>query len=149
VPTISYQPLATALIPLANKFYKSQRSNMRVARNAHVWTAQQDSIIAACCLKPLEHGHWLTSLLVAQNMRQQGIASALLEQLLNKTDVPVWLFCHPDLVAFYQRQGFQLASWLPSTLTERLQRYRQKQLLVALVCAPASASDNCALTAEL
>ena len=140
VEAVYYQRLASDLLPLANKFYKSQRSNMRVGRSEQVWVARQGQIIAACCLKPIEHGQWLTALLVASQRRQQGIASHLLQQLLPRSAGPVWLFCHPDLLAFYQRQGFQLATKLPAALTERLRRYQQKQALLALVWQPPSAA---------
>jgi N-acetylglutamate synthase-like GNAT family acetyltransferase len=133
MPTIGYQPLSCALLPLANKFYKSQRSNMRAGRSELVWVAQQSEIIAACCLKPQDQGHWLTALLVAEQRRQQGIASALLAALRRDTSGPIWLFCHPDLVGFYQRQGFQTASRLPPALAQRLERYQQKQPLQALL----------------
>jgi N-acetylglutamate synthase-like GNAT family acetyltransferase len=138
IDSIGYQRLANELLPLANKFYKSQRSNMRVGRSEQVWVAQTTQIIAACCLKPIEHGHWLTALLVASQCRQQGIASGLLLELLQSCAGPVWLFCHPELLAFYQRQGFQPTSKLPAALTERLRRYQQKQPLVALVWQPSS-----------
>ncbi|MBP8185908.1 MAG: GNAT family N-acetyltransferase [Pseudomonas sp.] len=133
MPTVVYQRLDSALLPLANKFYKSQGSNMRAARNEQVWVAQAAEIIAACCLKPQDHGHWLTALLVAQAQRQQGIASALLHTLRRDTAGPIWLFCRPDLFEFYQRQGFQPATDLPQALAHRLQRYQQKQALQALV----------------
>jgi N-acetylglutamate synthase-like GNAT family acetyltransferase len=133
MPNTSYQRLACALLPLANKFYKSQRSQMRTGRSEVVWVARQGEIIAACCLKPQDHGHWLTALLVAEPLRQQGIAGALLASLRRATCGPIWLFCHPDLLGFYQRQGFQPASDLPPALVQRLQRYQQKQALHALV----------------
>lgn len=133
MPTVVYQRLDSALLPLANKFYKSQGSNMRAARNEQVWVAQAAEIIAACCLKPQDHGHWLTALLVAQAQRQQGIARALLQTLRRDTAGPIWLFCRPDLLGFYQHQGFQPATDLPQALAHRLQRYQQKQALQALV----------------
>ncbi|MBX9753423.1 MAG: GNAT family N-acetyltransferase [Pseudomonadaceae bacterium] len=142
VEAIHYQRLASELLPLANKFYKSQRSNMRVGRSEQVWIARQGQIIAACCLKPVEHGQWLTALLVASQHRRQGIASHLLQQLLHSSAGPVWLFCHPDLLTFYQRQGFQPVSQLPAALADRLRRYQQKQLLLALVWQPSSCAVN-------
>ncbi len=137
---IHYQRLASELLPLANKFYKSQRSSMRVGRSEQVWVARQAQIIAACCLKPMAHGQWLTALLVASQHRQQGIASHLLQQLLPSCGGPIWLFCHPDLWAFYQRQGFQPTTQLPAALADRLRRYRQKQSLQALVWQPPSSA---------
>ncbi|MBX9914564.1 MAG: GNAT family N-acetyltransferase [Pseudomonadaceae bacterium] len=136
MPTVVYQWLDEALVPLANKFYKSQRSSMRAGRGEQIWVAKETDIIAACCLKPQEHGHWLTALLVAEPLRQQGIASALLHNLRGNISGPIWLFCQPNLVDFYQRQGFQAANQLPQALTQRLQRYQQKQPLQALISNP-------------
>lgn len=136
MPTVVYQRLACVLLPLATKFYKSQGSNMRVGRSEQVWVARTAEIIAACCLKSQDHGHWLTALLVAEPLRQQGIASALLQSLRRNTSGPIWLFCHPDLIDFYRRQGFQPTSSLPQALTHKLQRYQQKQPLQALVSNP-------------
>lgn len=139
MPTLSYQRLPDELLPLANKFYKSQRSPMRVGRAEQVWVARNTEILAACCLKPVDHGHWLTALLVDQAWRQQGIASQLLRRLREQVAGPLWLFCHPDLWPFYQRLGFVPAPELPATLEERLQRYRRKQPLLALL-NPSSAA---------
>ncbi len=136
--SIDYQRLACSLLPLANKFYKSQRSNMRTSRNALVWVARQPEIIAACCLRPEDNGHFLSALLVASQRRQQGIASELLRALRQNTAGPIWLFCHPDLVGFYQHLGFQLTSSLPPALAERLRRYQHKQALQALISQPQS-----------
>ena len=111
---------------------------MRVGRSEQVWIARQAQIIAACCLKPIAHGQWLTALLVASQHHQQGIASQLLQQLLPSCGGPVWLFCHPDLLVFYQRQGFQPTTQLPAALADRLRRYQQKQPLLALVWQPPS-----------
>ncbi|OYT97544.1 MAG: GNAT family N-acetyltransferase [Pseudomonas sp. PGPPP3] len=129
---IRYQRLASELLPLANKFYKSQRSPMRVGRSEEVWVAQQVDIIAACCLKPVADGNWLTALLVAREQRQQGIASQLLSELRAHSQGPIWLFCAPELLDFYRRQGFTPCDDLPAELTERLLRYQRKQPLLAL-----------------
>lgn len=135
MPNIRYQRLANERLPLANKFYKSQRSPMRVGRSEQVWVAQQAEIIAACCLKPVADGHWLSALLVAREQRQQGVASQLLNTLRSHSQGPIWLFCAPQLLGFYQRLGFAPCPDLPGELNERLQRYQRKQPLLALVAA--------------
>ena len=135
----SYQRLASERLPLANKFYKSQRSPMRVGRAEQVWVARTEDIVAACCLKPVADGQWLTALLVSPSWRQQGIASHLLRHLRAQTAGPIWLFCQPDLLPFYQRLGFVPTLQVPAPLGERLQRYRQKQPLLALL-NPSSAA---------
>lgn len=129
---IRYQRLAPERLPLANKFYKGQRSPMRVGRSEQVWVAEQEEILAACCLKPVADGYWLTALLVAREQRRQGIAAQLLGQLRRHTTGPIWLFCAPELVDFYRRLGFLPCHDLPAELTERLRRYQQKQPLLAL-----------------
>lgn len=133
---ILYQRLADELLPLANKFYKQQRSAMRVGRSEQVWVAQHAEIIAACCLKPVADGHWLTALLVAREQRQQGIASQLLNTLQAKNPGAIWLFCAPELLGFYQRLGFALCHDVPAALAERLLRYQRKQPLLALATKP-------------
>ncbi|SHL75224.1 GNAT family N-acetyltransferase [Phytopseudomonas punonensis] len=124
-----FRCLPDHLRPLADKFYRSQRSAMRT-RSAHqVWVAQDPHIIAALCLQPVAGGQWLTSLLVDAEHRHRGVASALLENALEALDMPVWLFCHPNLEPVYQRQGFQACEQPPPELAERLRRYRMKKEL--------------------
>lgn len=119
--------------PLADKFYRSQRSVMRTRSEHRVWVAKDDEIVAALCLQPAAHGQWLTSLLVAAGHRRQGVAGALLEHALGDAQLPTWLFCHPDLQPFYERRGFTLCAQLPAPLSERLARYRRTKILNALV----------------
>jgi len=124
-----FRCLPDHLRPLADKFYRSQRSAMRTRAAHQVWVAERAQIIAALCLQPMAHGQWLTSLLVDAEQRQQGVASALVERALQAVDTPVWLFCHPDLQPFYQRQGFEPCDQPPDALAERLRRYKMKKIL--------------------
>lgn len=132
-----YRPLPASLKPLAQKFYRAHRSAMRTHHSDRIWTAQQGEICAALCLRPVESGVWLTSLLVAPPLRRQGIASRLIEHALADHNEPVWLFCHPQLTTFYRRFGFAPCDALPHSLAERLQRYRRSKPLIALMRAPA------------
>ena len=75
------------------------------------------------------------ALLVAREQRQQGIASQLLNALRAHSQGPIWLFCAPELLSFYQRLGFAPCPALPAELTERLLRYQRKQPLLALAAA--------------
>ncbi len=120
------------LRPLADKFYRSHRSAMRTRSDHQVWVARDGEIVAALCLQEAAHGQWLTSLLVAPARRQQGLASALIDAALQGAQTPTWLFCHPDLQPFYERQGFQACHELPSPLAERLARYRRSKTLDAM-----------------
>ncbi|SFQ13575.1 Acetyltransferase (GNAT) family protein [Geopseudomonas sagittaria] len=124
--------LAPLLQPLLGKFYRAHRSPMRAPSGAQTWVARRQEILAALNLTPLDHGHWLTGLLVAPTARSQGLASQLIEHALARTAGPVWLFCHPDLVGFYRRLGFEPATQLPPALAERLARYQRSKALLAL-----------------
>lgn len=127
-----YRLLPAQLKPLADKFYRSQRSPMRANAAAQLWVAQADDIIAALGLREVDNGLWLTGLLVTPTWRGQGIASQLLEQALQHQQAPVWLFCQPGLQPFYQRLGFTLDPDLPMPLQQRLQRYRSSKTLLAM-----------------
>ncbi|WP_324733757.1 GNAT family N-acetyltransferase [Pseudomonas paeninsulae] len=124
--------LPVPLLPLVDEFYRAHRSPMRVDRQAQVWVMQHTEIVAALCLRPLTHGHWLSGLLVAPSQRRQGLARQLIEQALALTSEPVWLFCHPELHSFYASLGFLPGTSLPAALAERLSRYQRKKNLIAL-----------------
>lgn len=125
--------LVPARRPLLTKFYRNHRSPMRPPQGAQSWVARQQDIVAALNLSQAESGYWLSGLLVAQPLRRQGLASRLIEHALGQTPEPVWLFCHPDLIGFYRRQGFEPATALPETLAQRLARYQRHKALAALV----------------
>nr|WP_285863701.1 GNAT family N-acetyltransferase [Pseudomonas sp. BGr12]MDL2422405.1 GNAT family N-acetyltransferase [Pseudomonas sp. BGr12] len=128
--------------PLLNKFYKSQGSPMRATANGQCWVARDQGIVAALCLSPVGEGHWLTGLWVEQAYRQQGIAGRLIDQAIGSIEGPVWLFCHPDLSTFYQRQGFAQCMELPAPLAERLARYQRSKPLLAMIRAQSSLAGS-------
>ncbi|HBX56120.1 GNAT family N-acetyltransferase [Pseudomonas sp. UBA2684] len=130
---LHFRALPAHLKPLADTFYRAQRSAMRTARQDRVWVAQQREIVAALCLRPMTPGYWLTSLFVAPAARRQGLGRQLIAQALAPIDEPVWLFCHPELSAFYRHQGFMPCTALPAALNERLSRYQRSKTLIALV----------------
>lgn len=129
---LHYRALPAPLKPLADKFYRSHRSQMRTRHEDQVWVAQDSEIVAALCLRPVAQGHWLTGLFVAPAQRQRGLASQLIELALTHTAGAIWLFCHPELDPFYRRQGFMPCASLPPALHERLLRYQRSKALIAL-----------------
>lgn len=132
MPATRLRLLPETLKPLANKFYGAHRSKMKATREDQVWVLEQSQIIAALCLRPVAHGHWLTSLFVAPEHRQQGHAKQLIKAVTSTCSGPVWLFCHPSLHGFYQASGFSPAVQLPASLDERLTRYQRSKPLIAL-----------------
>ena len=124
--------LPTESSPLLKKFYRAHRSHMRMPANARGWVAEHSGIVAGLCLTPVEHGHWLTGLLVAPKQRNQGLAQRLVKRALASCDGPVWLFCEPKLSGFYMQLGFHESARLPESLACRLQRYNRNKTLLAL-----------------
>lgn len=132
MPATYFCVLPEACKPLLNKFYKAHKSPMRPVNEAQLWVAKQQDIVGALCLSTVADGHWLTGLFVAPSLRGQSIASDLIREVLAQTANPVWLFCHPDLLGFYQRAGFEPDSALPQALAERFARYSRTKPLIAM-----------------
>ncbi len=121
--------------PLLNKFYRSHGSRMRISQPAEAWVVRNPTIIAGLCLTPIAEGYWLTSLFVTPEQRQRGIAHQLIKHIQNIYPTsPIWLFCNPDLIGFYQQANFTITQQLPAPLKSRLIRYQQYKKLIALHC---------------
>jgi N-acetylglutamate synthase-like GNAT family acetyltransferase len=133
-----YRQLPAPLKPLVDTFYRRLGSAMRATASAQIWVGEDTEIVAALCLQKVAQGHWLTSLLVAQTLRGQGVAGQLVEAALAECTTPVWLFCHPDLCNFYQRLGFTPTTDLPQVLAERLARYRRSKSLLTFFRQPSA-----------
>ncbi|MBC3386829.1 GNAT family N-acetyltransferase [Pseudomonas sp. SWRI179] len=129
---IHYTQLDEPLWPLMNKFYRAHQSSMKAVRDAQLWVARRDEIVAALCLRPVSGGHWLTGLFVAPTYRVQGIGARLIAEAVTDVDEPVWLFCHPDLRGFYERRGFSFDPELPYAMAERLSRYARSKPMIAM-----------------
>ncbi|WP_434705225.1 GNAT family N-acetyltransferase [Pseudomonas sp. Z1-12] len=134
---IHYTQLDEPLWPLMNKFYRAHQSSMKAVRDAQLWVARRDEIVAALCLRPVSGGHWLTGLFVAPTYRVQGIGARLIAAAVKDLDEPVWLFCHPDLRGFYERRGFSFDPELPYAMAERLSRYARSKPMIAMGLASA------------
>ncbi len=133
MPAIEFYPLSELSRPLLDKFYREHRSPMRAGGEAQLWVAKHTEIVGGLCLTRVADGQWLTGLFVAPALRGQGIARRLIAAALADVKRPVWLFCHPDLMGFYQGVGFEAAPGLPHVLAERFVRYSRTKPLVALV----------------
>lgn len=133
-----YSQLDELSWPLMNKFYRQHQSSMKAVREAQLWVARREEIVAALCLRPVFGGHWLTGLFVDPACREQGIAAQLIAAAVNDVETPVWLFCHPDLRGFYERRGFTFDPALPQAMAERLSRYARSKPMIAMELAPRS-----------
>ncbi|HKS14260.1 MAG TPA: GNAT family N-acetyltransferase [Pseudomonas sp.] len=111
---------------------------MRASPDGQLWVARAGVIVAGLGLTEVPGGLWLTGLFVAPAWRGRRAASQLVEAVLAPSTETVWLFCHPDLLGFYQRLGFDTAVTLPAELAQRLARYQRSKPLVALARAQSS-----------
>ncbi|NTV82682.1 MAG: GNAT family N-acetyltransferase [Bacteroidales bacterium] len=64
----------------------------------------------------------LASIAVEESRRKQGIASAIIAQLLTETTMPVFLTCREKLGSFYENFGFKIADWAQMTPYFRILR---------------------------
>ncbi|PNA04332.1 MULTISPECIES: GNAT family N-acetyltransferase [unclassified Pseudomonas] len=133
---IRYSQLDDLSWPLMNKFYRQHQSSMKAVREARLWVARREEIVAALCLRPVFGGHWLTGLFVDPACREQGIAAQLIAEAVKGVEAPVWLFCHPDLRGFYERRAFTFDPALPQAMAERLSRYARSKPMIAMELAP-------------
>lgn len=135
-------PLGSLERKLLDHFYRQHGTRMRAAGDGQWWVARAGGIVAGMSLSPVAEGRWLTGLFVAPQWRGQQVASQLIETALQTTCGPTWLFCHPELEAFYQRQAFTLTSTLPEALASRLARYQLSKRLVAMVRGQSSGASS-------
>ena len=56
MPDTQYSLLDASLWPLMNKFYRSHQSSMKAVKDAQLWVARADEIIAGLCLRTQTHG---------------------------------------------------------------------------------------------
>ena len=118
---------------LLSKFYRRHASRMRINPEAEAWVVRNPEIIAGLCLTSIAGGYWLTGLFVAPEHRKHGVAQHLLQHIKQSHSTsPIWLFCHPDLIGFYQHTGFRITEQLPEQLKNRLSRYQKHKKLVAM-----------------
>lgn len=136
MPDTLYTLLDEPLWPLMNKFYRAHQSPMKAVREAQLWVARRDEIIGALCLRPVAGGHWLTGLFVAPGCRGQGVAARLVAQAVAGLELPVWLFCHPQLRGFYESCGFTFDPQMPYAMVERLSRYARSKPMIAMGLTP-------------
>ena len=130
---IAYAQLDAPLWPLMNKFYRTHQSSMKASKDAQLWVAREQEVVAALCLRSAANGYWLTGLFVAPDVRGRGIARSLVDAAVSSTEgAPVWLFCDPELQGFYEGIGFRMADDLPQVLFERLIRYQRNKAMIAM-----------------
>lgn len=93
-------------------------------------TPTQRTLVGAGQLRPHADGsRELASLVVLPAYRQRGLGGALIHALLVRAPFPLYLYCRGDLVPYYARFGFRLATAgeLPPSLARD---YRISQTII-------------------
>ncbi|MBE2199504.1 MAG: GNAT family N-acetyltransferase [Anaerolinea sp.] len=69
---------------------------------------EKGAVIGCGQIKPYRDGSWeLASIAVTPAWRDQGVARAVIEHLLDSSPHPLWLTCVSPLVLFYTRFSFR------------------------------------------
>jgi len=100
--------------------------------------ADDGALIGCGQVKPHRDGsRELASIAVSRAWRRQGIASALIEALIEQQPLPLWLMCMSHLIPFYEPFGFV-------TITDRQQMppYFRRILWIFPVFARVSAGSG-------
>lgn len=133
----SVQMLETVQLPLVNKFYKANRARGKAKGNERVWVAKDNGeIVGAARVADISGFDFLTGVMVAVTHQRQGIAAALVLQMVNAQQKPCFTFPYGHLVDLYQKLGFVEVdvSELPKPIEMRFERYRgQGRDIVAMV----------------
>jgi amino-acid N-acetyltransferase len=104
----------------------------------------QDQVIAVGQIKP--HGkdiHELASIAVVPEFRGQGLARAVIDQLLKDSPRPLYLTCVSSLESFYNKFGFV------STSYEEMPRFFQRLSKLANVMFTFASRDDSLLVMKL
>lgn len=130
-------------IPLVNRFYKAAHSPHRAGKHEPVIIAQwlldngEKQIIGAVRIRRFAPHQLLTGLIVTPAFRHLGIATKLITTMHEQHgDSPLFAFIEPQLMALYQRCGYQplLPEELPSQLLTNFIAYRRTSAeLIALI----------------
>lgn len=67
--------------------------------------------VACAALSDFGEFSVLYHVVVDPKWQKQGLASRLIQQLIQETRTPLYLVCKPQLVSFYRQLGFQAQSW--------------------------------------
>lgn len=108
-PTITYRPAQANDEPAIKALIRAVNINPIGLKWPRFLVAidENGTLIGCGQIKPHRDGsRELASLAVQKTWRRQGIARAIIQQLLANESQPVWLTCMNRLVPFYEQFGF-------------------------------------------
>ncbi|VAW31256.1 hypothetical protein MNBD_CHLOROFLEXI01-3926 [hydrothermal vent metagenome] len=104
-----YRPAQASDIAAIKSLIQAAKINPMGLKWQHfiVAVAADDTLVGCGQIKPHRGGsRELASIAVQTGWRRQGIAAAIIQQLLANEQQPVWLTCMNKLVPFYEQFGF-------------------------------------------
>ncbi|WP_036759276.1 GNAT family N-acetyltransferase [Photobacterium halotolerans] len=126
--TLSFHPLEPLRFPLVNRLYKAYYPAGKAKKDEIIWIGETaTSIKAAVRFQQYDDFQLMTGMLVAPQLRQQGLGLALLNachsQLMTK---PCYCFAFSHLEPLYLKAQFSVIAddALPLSLAHRIERYR-------------------------
>ncbi|EAT12082.1 GNAT family N-acetyltransferase [Bermanella marisrubri] len=137
---MQYQQWSAPHFRPINHFYRSQKHKGSASADeivfvalssdynqSHIEAAKED-IQAAVRLVPNDQYFWLRSLYVREELRAQGIGSALMKTVHSHIDATIYCFPYKHLEVFYKTLGYELVEidQLPNSLLQLYQRYQRK-----------------------
>ncbi|NJM67844.1 MAG: GNAT family N-acetyltransferase [Acaryochloris sp. RU_4_1] len=88
---------------------------------------ERDGVILGCALLNSYTAHCeLAYVFVAPPYRHQGLGSRIVQTLVQQSTQDIYLACKPEVVAFYEQQGFLVQTWpeLPTSVKRCFQLFR-------------------------
>ncbi|MGR3277200.1 GNAT family N-acetyltransferase [Acaryochloris marina NIES-2412] len=88
---------------------------------------EQEGTLAGCALLNAYTNHSeLAYVFVQSQFRHQGWGAQIVQTLIQESEQDVYLACKPQVVPFYERQGFTVQSWrdLPSSVKRCFRIFR-------------------------
>lgn len=136
VTSLQFEQLDKTQIPLVNRFYKLvyKKGIAKKSDQVFVLRNHQHDIVCAARIKQVDQAYLLTGVATKPDVREKGLASRLIKQLLAQQTQPIYCFLYPHLQQFYQQLGFKLCfvDALPEILQQRYLRYCQRKPLLIM-----------------
>ncbi|WP_119393852.1 GNAT family N-acetyltransferase [Salinibius halmophilus] len=108
---------------MARKFYQQHNKSMRPRGSDQVWVAvANNQVVGAVRQRYIGPHALLTGLFVAPTWRGKGIGGMLCQALSAQQTGPLFLFCQPSLIPYYQPLGFDIEPTPPAEVADKLQR---------------------------
>ncbi|MDA7746970.1 GNAT family N-acetyltransferase [Psychromonas sp.] len=133
--TLQFKQLDRLEIPLVNHFYKQVYKKGLANKSDQVFVLKKQTILCAARLKEIQGECLLTGVACAPEARKKGLASLLINKIINQQEQKIYCFPYPHLQHFYQQLGFELydASLLPEKLAFQYQSYIKSKPLLCML----------------